>query len=815
MYQWKPVTDRMISLRNRTRDRVIRHESEWAVLYTEADKQLGAMLPYLKVAKAWRYVLENCSVRVEDEEMLACTKGAHFCASNNNPLWSGGTGYLNSIESGRWTLGDDGDYHNPEGAGCHMVMSQEDYQKLCEVREYWKGKGLEDIGRASLPSFYKKLQETGGSAMNPFMPLFLLPAGHFTPGFNNLVKKGYGAIEKQAQDWLDEHEYCLMGDDTDKWMFYSSVVECCEGIKANHYNYAKACETKAAETQDPERKAELLSMAEDLRWIATEAPKHYRQACQMALIYQTYAYLMNVCDVSSFGRFDQYTWPFLKADLESGYITEEYAQEITDCFFLKVNGFWRGGEGEMAKIIGIGNTYLHTTLGGVDPDTGEDATNPVTYMALGSLSRMKLHDPTISLRINKNTPDELWDTAIEVNRTVGGLPLFMNDDEIIPGIMREMGFSLHDARDYAIIGCQEITGQGTDYACCNGVIPPNVNLHYPALLTMAINNGVNPVTKKQSTQQYGYLYEMNSIEEVQDAWNKTATHYLQAIMSINNVAEEIIKQYSPFIIHSMFMEGCMESGKDCTWGGAKYNEYGGTGTGLATVADSLSAIKWACFDEKVCTTRELYDAVMADWKGHEQLQQRIINEAPHFGNGDPAADAMMDWVTNAYYEICKNTYSKRAKYFRAGLYGASDHVAQGHVTWATPDGRNFDQPIADGASPVQGRDHNGPTTVLCSANCYDHKKFMDGMALNIRIHPSALSREDGRAKLRDMTRTYMEDGGMEVQYNVVSAEEMREAQADPDAYKDLVVRIAGYSAYFIDLNHDQQEDLISRTENML
>ena len=174
-----------------------------------------------------------------------------------------------------------------------------------------------------------------------------------------------------------------------------------------------------------------------------------------------------------------------------------------------------------------------------------------------------------------------------------------------------------------------------------------------------------------------------------------------------------------------------------------------------------------------------------------------------------------NWVTNAYYEICKNTYSKRAKYFRAGLYGASDHVAQGHVTWATPDGRNFDQPIADGASPVQGRDHNGPTAVLQSANCYCHNKFMDGMALNLRIHPSALSREDGRAKLRDLTKAYMDEGGMEVQYNVVSTDDMRKAQENPDAYHDLVVRIAGYSAYFVELGRDQQDDLISRTENQL
>ena len=711
MYQWKPVTDRMISLRNRTRDRVIRHESEWAVLYTEADKQLGAMLPYLKVAKAWRYVLENCSVRVEDEEMLACTKGAHFCASNNNPLWSGGTGYLNSIESGRWTLGDDGDYHNPEGAGCHMVMSQEDYQKLCEVREYWKGKGLEDIGRASLPSFYKKLQETGGSAMNPFMPLFLLPAGHFTPGFNNLVKKGYGAIEKQAQDWLDEHEYCLMGDDTDKWMFYSSVVECCEGIKANHYNYAKACEAKAAETQDPERKAELLSMAEDLRWIATEAPKHYRQACQMALIYQTYAYLMNVCDVSSFGRFDQYTWPFLKADLESGYITEEYAQEITDCFFLKVNGFWRGGEGEMAKIIGIGNTYLHTTLGGVDPDTGEDATNPVTYMALESVARLKLHDPTISLRINKNTPEELWDSAFEVNRMVGGLPLFQNDEVIIPGIMKELGFTLEDARDYAIIGCQEITGSGNDYACCNGVIPPNTNLHYSVLLDMALNDGINPLNGQQCSQQNRLPVRDGETSRRSRTPGSRPGYTLSCRPSCpsHNYAEEI--GTTPPCIRILHLHRGMHGEGPGRHMGRRQvqllrrHRHRPCDRGRFPVHDQVHVLRQEALHHPRALRRRhgQLGGLRGAAPAHSQRGAPLRQRRPLCRRDDELRSP------TTYYEMChEDLIASAPRTTSAGLYGASDHIGQGHVTWATPDGRNFPSPSPTRSSPARAATRTAP-----------------------------------------------------------------------------------------------------------
>jgi formate C-acetyltransferase len=493
------------------------------------------------------------------------------------------------------------------------------------------------------------------------------------------------------------------------------------------------------------------------------------------------------------------------------------AQEIVDCFFMKINSMYSGGpgDGKLAAIIGIGNTYLHTTIGGVDPKTGEDASNPVTYMVLESLARLSLHDPTISLRVSSNTPNELWNLALLTSTKVGGLPLFQNDDVIIPGIMRELGFTLEDARDYAIIGCQEITGSGNDYSAANGVCPPHASIHYSAVLATALNNGKNPYNGEQCSIRTGYLYEMQSFEEVREAWLKLAKYFLKAQVSLNNYLEYIVQYHTPHPVLSLSIEGCMESGKDCTWGGAKYNSYGGTATGLATVADSLTAIKYMVFDKKLCSARELYDAVMANWEGYEVLRQRIISEVPHFGNADPYADEQMEWVINAYYDACKECYSSRTRIFKAGLYGAADHVGQGYTAWATPDGRLAGTPIADAASPVQGRDTNGPTAVFTSSLCYDHSKFMDGVCLNVRLHPTVLSREDGIHKLRDMVKAYMAAGGAEAQFNVVATETLRAAQETPEEYRNLVVRIAGYSAYFVELTRDCQNDLISRTENLL
>ena len=564
---------------------------------------------------------------------------------------------------------------------------------------------------------------------------------------------------------------------------------------------------------DPTRRAELLRMADSLDWIAEKPARTFWEAVQATLMYQLLLHMDCRYPALAFGRFDQYTWPFLKADLEAGRLTIDQAREIVDAFLLKANCFYRAAPPHINEIVGVGNTYQHTTLGGVDPDTGEDASNPVTYLVLEGMARLRLHDPTISLRIHKNTPDKLWDAAIETTRLVGGLPLFQNDEVIVPALVKA-GYELRDARDYGLIGCQEIVGSGNDYPAPNGSLC-KATIHYGTILMTALNNGVNPMNWRSSGLATGYLYEMESFAAVKAAFAAQVEYFLRWLVTMNNYSEHIAMAVSPHPALSISIEGCMESGRDCVSGGAKYNSFGGTATGLATVADSLTAIKYMVFDKKLCTARELYDAVMANWEGHELLRQRILREVPHFGNDDPYADEQMKWVCDLYYDLCTRLHSKRCSVYKAGLYGAADHVAQGALTWATPDGRRAGEPLADAASPAQGRDVRGPTSVFNSALCFDHSHFLDGIALNIRIHPTALRAADGKTKLRELTKAYFERGGLEVQYNVVSADDMRAAQKDPDTYRNLVVRIAGYSAYFVELSPRMQNDLIARTENFL
>ncbi|MDR1728628.1 MAG: hypothetical protein LBT74_12015 [Acidobacteriota bacterium] len=815
MYQFRPISERMQRLHRRIRDRVIQTDAERALIMTESYKKYGNAVPAIRRPKALYDICAQMTLRVEDEDVLVCNMGKNFCGCAINPDY-GGIGWIPyMIRAGVWTLRDDGLYHNPDTEEVPLTMAPEDYEAFCSIEEFWKGKTYTDIANGWTPDGYDELARLRCTHAVPGALLVNLPAGHLTPGYRKIVDTGYAAIRKEAQDWLDAHRNNIIGDEMEKYLFYESAVIVCDAAHVLATRYADACLEKAEGASDPARRRELEEMADGLRWIADNPARGFREACQAELLYIQLILMSGIGDVGSCGRFDQVTGKYLEKDLAAGRITLDQAQEVVDNFFLDISRNWGAMVPELVKIIGVGNTYMHTTIGGVDPVTGKDASNAVTYMVLEAVGRMGLHDPTITLRLTKDTPEKLLECAIETTKLAGGLPLYYNDEVVVPAMQKELGFTLEEARDYALIGCQEITGSGIEYACCNGIAPPHGSVYYSVVLDMAINNGKNPMNGEQASVQTGYLYDMESMEDVKAAFVKMARYILKAHISINNFMEYVFAYNTPHAILSISIADCMERGKDVIAGGARYNSFGGTGTGLATVADSLSTIEYACFDKKICTTRELYDAVMANWEGYEDLRQKLLGNVPHFGNNDPYADKWMTWVTHTYYDLCQEMSSKYAKYYRAGLYGAADHVGQGYVTWATPDGRLAGTPIADAASPVQSRDVNGPTAVLNSSCCYDHGKFMDGVCLNLRIHPSALSREDGNKKLGSMIKAYMGKGGAEVQFNVVSSETMRAAQKNPDEYRNLVVRIAGYSAYFVELSTDCQNDLITRTENVV
>ena len=454
------------------------------------------------------------------------------------------------------------------------------------------------------------------------------------------------------------------------------------------------------------------------------------------------------------------------------------------------------------------------TLGGVTKD-GKDATNAVTYMMLQSAGRLVLHDPPQSLRIHKGTPDALWEAALETTQIAGGVPTFESDDIIVPALMAR-GLPLESARNYCLIGCVEPQGCGDEWANPGGSGTESFFNLLNAFL-LAINNGVNPMPwpgGKPGAQvglPTGYLYEMETFDEVLDAVKKQIEYFANWHVSLVNTFEYVASEHMPLPVVSATIDGCMEKGKDVMKGGAKYNSTGNAGIAIGNITDSLAVIKHMVFDKKLISAMELYDAVMTNWEGKEDLRQRILNEAPHYGNGNDYVDRFAKWVSDVYADAINSATGPRGRW-SAGLYPVTAHVLFGMMTAASPDGRKKGEPLCDGISPVQQLDKNGPTATIRSVSAIDQEKFGNGTLLNMRFHPTALGNETGKEKLKDLIKTYFGLGGMEMQFNIVSGDVLRKAQKKPEDYRDLVVRIAGFSAYFVEMYKASQDDIIKRTE---
>jgi formate C-acetyltransferase len=551
----------------------------------------------------------------------------------------------------------------------------------------------------------------------------------------------------------------------------------------------------------------------------------FHDAVQCLFMYQTCLCLDANMHGMSFGRVDQYLGDFYNNDIKAGRLTPEDGQELLDLFYLKV--------AEMNKPWSYGATQANPgytsgqlmTMGGVDKD-GNDASNDVTYMMLQTAGRLVLHDPPQALRIHKNTPPELWEAAIETTKLAGGVPTYENDEVIIPTLMAR-GLSLTDARNCCLIGCVELAGCGTEWPCCGGTGTESY-MNLAAALWLGINDGFNPMPplmtdslaeaaklKASETRvglPTGYLYDMKSFEEVKDAYKKQLEHFVKwHHMNINSF-EYVARNVIPNPVVSCTMAGCMEKGADVMWGGAKYNSTGNSGVGIGNVTDSLNIIRHCVFDKKICTARELYDAIKNNWEGYEDLHRYIVNEAPHFGNGIAEIDELAGWAAKVFADAVKATSGPRGNHSAAGLYPVTTNVMFGKMTAATPDGRYKGEPLADGIAAPQGYDKNGPTAVIASISQIKQTDFGNGTLMNLRFHPSALAGGDGWKKLMQLMQTYFELGGMELQINIISTDVLKDAQMNPDKHKDLVVRVAGFSAYFVELHVTGQNDLIRRTE---
>ncbi len=802
MYELSPVTDRVKKIRQKYRTTrpsicIARYK-----IVTEFYKENPQLQGVLKRAKNFKNICEKLPVLINEDEVIVGWQASKYRACALYPETSFGW-FLDELEAGTIPHRDTDPYD----------IEEKDAEYILSTGDFWRKECLSAKVDEYIPPGYLN---AAGSGVTYFgtKNTCSSPVGHFVANFEKAMHKGFGTIREEAQAKMDAMEGALFGSDAAKYNFYRAVAIVCDGMITLSKRYAKESERFASAEKNPARRKELLEMADSLNWIMANPCRTFHDAIQCMFLYQIGLCLDAQQHGISFGRVDQYLGPFYEADIAAGRITHERAQELLDLFYLKVaemNKIWP----YFATLSGPGYTSGQLmTIGGVTRD-GRDATNPVSYMMLQSAGRLVLHDPPQSLRIHRGTPRELWDAAIETTQIAGGVPTFENDDVIIPALAAR-GLPIESARNYCLIGCVEPQGCGDEWACPGGTGTESFFNLLNAFL-LAINNGCNPMPGPDGKRggqvglPTGYLYEMQKFEDVLDAVKKQIEYFVNWHVSLVNTWEYVASEHMQLPLLSATIDGCMESGRDVMNGGAKYNSTGNAGIAIGNITDSLAVVKYMVYDKKLISAKELYEALMTNWEGKEDLRQFILNEAPHYGNDSEYADEFAKWVSDVYGNAVNSATGPRGRY-AAGLYPVTTHVLYGLSTAASPDGRKTGEPLADGISPVQQRDISGPTAVLKSVATIDQMKFSNGTLLNMKFHPTALSNETGRAKLIALIRTYFALGGMEMQFNIVSAKVLREAQKTPEEYRDLVVRIAGFSAYFVELYKASQDDIIKRTE---
>jgi formate C-acetyltransferase len=790
-------------MKDRYRSNLYTLDAERTLIVTEFYKNNESMPPVYRRPHTLLEVCSKMTIRVEDDELLVANLAKNYMGTTAWPETEG-IGWL-------FFELDTGMFYTRKAQDEPMILTDDEKEQFLSVREYWDKNNLAKGMGYLYPDHVEDLQASGVCGADK-PPLILLD-GHLSPNYNRVLNKGFGAVRKEAQEKLDALRGKVGAQDAESYYFYKSITVVCDAWTTLAKRYAEKASERALEPGiTSERKAELLKMAEGLDWISVNPARTFWEANQAYVLYQLFLYLDGNNYAISTGRYDQNVWPFLEKDLADGIITNQQAQEIVDCWFLKIGQMYNARSVFVAYVTGAYSTFQHVTLGGCD-QAGKDATNPVTYMALHSPARLLLHDPPVSLRVSKQTPDDLFECAIAASSKAGGIPCFQNDDVIIPALYEGGYYSLEDARNFCVVGCQEYGGNGNDY-CASMNIAPMSDANLANALWPTLNNGINPQNGQIAAGQHGYLYDYKSFDELKAAFKEDFVFYVEWMCTMHNLYEYYQMQVLPQPALSAMLDGCVETGVDCSKGGARYNSYGMPLTGVANLIDSMIALKYFVFDEKIVSGKEFLDAILANWEGYDDLHQQVKNMPHRYGNNDPYADEVAKWCMETISEIVTSQQQTRGP-LRLGIFTASAHVEAGTHSWATPDGRVAGESLSDCASPMQGADKEGPTAVLCSATSYSHKPFTNGFALNLKFSPSTLAGEDGVKKVKSLMSSYFERGGMEIQYNIVSSDTLRSAQTDPETYKNLVVRVAGFSAYFVELHPTLQDDIIARTENLV
>lgn len=786
------MTERIKRLREESLNAENRISAERALLITEFYKSGVADTEPVPVQRAlsFKYILEHKFICINEGELIVGERGPAPKATPTYPEIC-----IHSVR-------DLEILHNRKKVS---FKSDEDTRAAYRdiIIPYWTGKSNRERIFANLTQEWKDAFAAG---------IFTEFQEQRAPGHTVLGKKMFrtGLLDLKEEIQVARENLDMLDDPeaVDKRDELRAMDIVCDAMILYAERHAQKLEELAEAEKDPQRKAELEKMASICRRVPAHAPQTVHEALQHYwFIHLGVVTELNPWDSFNPGRLDQSLYPLYKKQMEEGSTTKEEIYEVLESFWVKFNN--HPSPPKVGVTAEESNTYTDFSLinvGGVKED-GSDGVNEVSYMLLDVIREMRILQPSSMIQVSKKNPDRFIRAAVEIIKTGFGQPSVFNTDALVQEMLRA-GKDVVDARNGGCSGCVETGAFGTEAYILTGYF------NLPKILELTLNNGFDKRTGKQIGLQTGYAADFTTYEELFAAYRAQVAHFMRIKLTGNNIIERIFMKYMPVPFLSVLIEDCIAKGKDYMCGGARYNSSYVQGVGLGSITDMLTSLRYHVYDKKDIAMPVLIQAMEADFKGYEELQYQLVYKTPKYGNDDDYADRQEVEVFDLYYDVLSGHKSPRGADYRVNMLPTTCHVYFGSVTGATPDGRNAGKPLSEGISPVQGADTNGPTAVIRSAAKIDHIKT-GGTLLNQKFTPSLLATEEGANNLVHLIRAYFRMDGHHIQFNVVNADTLKDAQKHPENYKDLVVRVAGYSDYFNDLGEDLQNEIICRTEQTI
>ena len=795
------LTARMQAFREEVLDEKPYIDAQRAILATQAYRENLNQPRVMVRALMLKKILEEMTIYIEDKSLLA---GNQATKNRNAPIFPE---YTMEFVMNELDLFEKRD-------GDVFYITEETKQELRQLAPFWENNNLRARGEALLPEEVSVFMETGVFGMEG-----KLNAGdaHLAVNYEKVLANGLRGYEEKTKQLKAELDL-TDPDSIDKNVFYKAVLIVIDAVHNFALRYSHLAEEMAQKETDEKRKAELMEMSRICAKVPYEPAGSFWEAVQSVWFIQLILQIESNGHSLSYGRFDQYMYPYYIKDIKEGKMKEEDALELLTCLWIKTLTINKVRSQSHTLSSAGSPMYQNVTIGGQTTDK-KDAVNELSFAVLQSVAQTRLTQPNLTVRYHANIDKYFFDECIEVMKLGFGMPALNNDEIIIPSFIN-WGVKEEDAYNYSAIGCVETAVPGKWGYRCTGMS----YINFPRVLLCAMNNGVDMTSGKRFTKGYGYFTDMETYDELLSAWDKTVREMTRYSVIVENAIDKASERDVPDILCSALTDDCIGRGKTIKEGGAVYDFISGLQVGIADMADSLAAIKKLVYEEKKITRQQLWNAILDDFQSPEgkKIQEMLINDAPKYGNDNDYVDNLVVEAYDSYLDEIKKYPNTR--YHRGPIggirYGGtssiSANVGQGMGTMATPNGRNAHEPLAEGCSPAHNADKNGPTAVFKSVSKLPTEKITGGVLLNQKMTPQMLSTEENKQKLEMLIRAFFNRlHGYHVQYNIVSRDTLLDAQIHPEKHKDLIVRVAGYSAFFNVLSRKTQDDIIGRTEQCL